>query len=229
MSHENGIHPEYKPATIRCACGNVIQTRSTRGDLKVEICSACHPFFTGTQKFWTPKAGLTGSRRNIPRRSNQTILFRRFKMVLVKEQLLVQKLEAIVQRYDQIEQLLSDPKINVQEVQRLGKERSDLIPAVEAYQEHRQLLKAMQEAQVIYETSKNEPGLIELAERARELKNQQLTLEERIRGLLCATDLRTRRTHSWKSVRNRRRRGGFVCGRALSDVHQKCRSGDDGV
>jgi large subunit ribosomal protein L31 len=47
---KTGIHPEYKPATIRCACGNVIQTRSTRGDLKVEICSACHPFFTGTQK-----------------------------------------------------------------------------------------------------------------------------------------------------------------------------------
>jgi len=45
-----GIHPDYKPAMIRCACGNVIQTRSTRGDMKVEICSACHPFFTGTQK-----------------------------------------------------------------------------------------------------------------------------------------------------------------------------------
>ena len=45
-----GIHPEYKPATIRCACGNVINTRSTRGDMKVDICSACHPFFTGTQK-----------------------------------------------------------------------------------------------------------------------------------------------------------------------------------
>jgi large subunit ribosomal protein L31 len=47
---KSGIHPEYKPATIRCACGNTIKTRSTRGDIKVEICSACHPFFTGTQK-----------------------------------------------------------------------------------------------------------------------------------------------------------------------------------
>ena len=45
-----GIHPDYKTATIRCACGNTIKTRSTRGDIKVEICSACHPFFTGTQK-----------------------------------------------------------------------------------------------------------------------------------------------------------------------------------
>ena len=45
-----GIHPEYKEATIACACGAVFKTRSTRGDFSVEICSACHPFFTGKQK-----------------------------------------------------------------------------------------------------------------------------------------------------------------------------------
>ncbi len=44
------IHPEYKPAKIVCACGNVIETRSTVPELKVEICSSCHPFFTGKQK-----------------------------------------------------------------------------------------------------------------------------------------------------------------------------------
>jgi large subunit ribosomal protein L31 len=43
-------HPEYKPAKILCACGNEIATRSTRGDFHIEICSACHPFFTGKQK-----------------------------------------------------------------------------------------------------------------------------------------------------------------------------------
>ena len=46
-----GIHPEYKPARIRCVCGNVIETRSTRGDYEVQICCNCHPFFTGKQKF----------------------------------------------------------------------------------------------------------------------------------------------------------------------------------
>ncbi len=46
-----GIHPEYKPATITCACGEVIQTRSTKGSFRIEICSKCHPFFTGRQKF----------------------------------------------------------------------------------------------------------------------------------------------------------------------------------
>jgi large subunit ribosomal protein L31 len=44
------IHPKYEMTTISCACGNVIETRSTLKDVKVEICSACHPFFTGKQK-----------------------------------------------------------------------------------------------------------------------------------------------------------------------------------
>ena len=44
------IHPEYKKSTIACACGNTFETRSTVGDIKVEICSDCHPFFTGKQK-----------------------------------------------------------------------------------------------------------------------------------------------------------------------------------
>jgi large subunit ribosomal protein L31 len=44
------IHPNYGPAFIRCACGNVIETRSTKQDISVDICSACHPLFTGRQK-----------------------------------------------------------------------------------------------------------------------------------------------------------------------------------
>lgn len=44
------IHPVYVPARITCACGNVIETRSTRGSFHVEICANCHPFFTGKYK-----------------------------------------------------------------------------------------------------------------------------------------------------------------------------------
>ena len=47
---KKGIHPKYELTTITCACGNVIETRSTAKDIKVEICSKCHPFFTGKQK-----------------------------------------------------------------------------------------------------------------------------------------------------------------------------------
>jgi large subunit ribosomal protein L31 len=44
------IHPEYSQTTVRCACGNVVETGSTKKDISVEICSKCHPFFTGKQK-----------------------------------------------------------------------------------------------------------------------------------------------------------------------------------
>lgn len=47
---KQGIHPDYKTARIVCSCGNVIDTRSTRDELHVEICSVCHPFYTGKQK-----------------------------------------------------------------------------------------------------------------------------------------------------------------------------------
>lgn len=47
---KEGIHPKYEPTTVECACGSVVKTRSTKKDLKVEICSSCHPFFTGKQK-----------------------------------------------------------------------------------------------------------------------------------------------------------------------------------
>ena len=45
------IHPTYKESTIICACGETIRTRSTKPSIRVEICSKCHPFFTGKQKF----------------------------------------------------------------------------------------------------------------------------------------------------------------------------------
>jgi large subunit ribosomal protein L31 len=45
-----GIHPEYVESTIICACGEVVHTRSTRPQIRVEICSKCHPFYTGKQK-----------------------------------------------------------------------------------------------------------------------------------------------------------------------------------
>lgn len=47
---KSGIHPDLRPAKIDCACGNVIETRSTRGDFKIDICNVCHPFYTGKQK-----------------------------------------------------------------------------------------------------------------------------------------------------------------------------------
>ncbi len=47
---KEGLHPEYKETEVKCACGAVIKTSSTKSDLRVDICSNCHPFFTGKQK-----------------------------------------------------------------------------------------------------------------------------------------------------------------------------------
>jgi large subunit ribosomal protein L31 len=45
------VHPEYQECVVTCACGNTFKTRSTKKEIRVEICSQCHPFFTGKQKF----------------------------------------------------------------------------------------------------------------------------------------------------------------------------------
>ncbi|MDQ3767119.1 MAG: 50S ribosomal protein L31 [Actinomycetota bacterium] len=47
---KQGIHPDYKEAMVHCSCGNTFRTRSTKEDLHVELCSNCHPFYTGKQK-----------------------------------------------------------------------------------------------------------------------------------------------------------------------------------
>ncbi len=47
---KEGLHPEYKTATVKCACGETFETRSTKEDISIEICSKCHPFYTGKQK-----------------------------------------------------------------------------------------------------------------------------------------------------------------------------------
>ncbi|MEQ8785591.1 MAG: 50S ribosomal protein L31 [Pirellulaceae bacterium] len=48
---KDGIHPNYVETTVTCGCGNTFQTRSTRPELKIDICSACHPFYTGRLKY----------------------------------------------------------------------------------------------------------------------------------------------------------------------------------
>lgn len=54
---KQGVHPEYGPARIICACGNIIQTRSTKKEMHVEVCSNCHPFYTGSRQQLVEKGG----------------------------------------------------------------------------------------------------------------------------------------------------------------------------
>ena len=57
------IHPKYAATTITCACGNVVEVGSTRKDIRVEICSKCHPFFTGKQKLVDTEGRIERFRR----------------------------------------------------------------------------------------------------------------------------------------------------------------------
>ena len=66
---KEGIHPKYGDATITCACGNVIHTRSTKPEMQVNTCSACHPYFTGqkTMVREVSRFARPGLRRRLPR------------------------------------------------------------------------------------------------------------------------------------------------------------------
>jgi large subunit ribosomal protein L31 len=62
---KEGIHPKYENIHVKCACGNVFETRSTKGDIVVEICSQCHPFFTGKQKLVDTAGRVERFRRKV--------------------------------------------------------------------------------------------------------------------------------------------------------------------
>ncbi|OGL39211.1 MAG: 50S ribosomal protein L31 [Candidatus Schekmanbacteria bacterium RBG_16_38_11] len=69
---KKGIHPEYKDTIITCACGEVIQTRSTKQNLRIEICSKCHPFFTGKQKLMDTAGRVERFRRKYKKKGSET-------------------------------------------------------------------------------------------------------------------------------------------------------------
>ncbi len=69
---KKGIHPEYKEGVITCTCGNVIKTRSTRGSYTIEICSNCHPFFTGQQKLVDTEGKIEKFRRKYGKTSSKS-------------------------------------------------------------------------------------------------------------------------------------------------------------
>lgn len=66
-----GIHPDYVVCKVTCACGNSFQTRSVRDAIKVDICSACHPFYTGNQKFVDTAGRVDKFRRRYAKKAEQ--------------------------------------------------------------------------------------------------------------------------------------------------------------
>lgn len=60
---KEGIHPEYKVIKVTCACGNTFETRSTQSELTVDVCAACHPFYTGKQRLMDTQGRIDRFRR----------------------------------------------------------------------------------------------------------------------------------------------------------------------
>ncbi len=69
---KEGIHPKYVECTVRCACGYEFKTRSTKGKITTEICSNCHPFFTGKQKLVDSEGRVERFRRKYGKLSSPT-------------------------------------------------------------------------------------------------------------------------------------------------------------
>jgi large subunit ribosomal protein L31 len=69
---KEGIHPKYEKTSIRCACGEVIETSSTKQNMRVDICSKCHPFFTGKQKLVDTGGRVDRFKKRYNIQSNET-------------------------------------------------------------------------------------------------------------------------------------------------------------
>ena len=69
---KEGIHPKYEQTSIRCACGEVIETSSTKQNMRVDICSKCHPFFTGKQKLVDTGGRVDRFKKRYNIQSNET-------------------------------------------------------------------------------------------------------------------------------------------------------------
>jgi large subunit ribosomal protein L31 len=69
---KSGIHPEYVEATVHCACGNTFTTRSTKANLRIDLCSKCHPFFTGDQRLVDTGGQVERFMRRMARRRTGT-------------------------------------------------------------------------------------------------------------------------------------------------------------
>src|SRR5262245_48934842 len=83
---KTGIHPEYVECTVTCACGNSFQTRSTKPGIKLEICSNCHPFFTGRQKFVDTAGRVERFQKRFAKTGGETIKAAKKAAVMAKGQ-----------------------------------------------------------------------------------------------------------------------------------------------
>lgn len=83
---KTGIHPDYVECTVTCACGNTFATRSTRSSIKLEICSNCHPFFTGRQKLIDTAGRVERFQKRFAKTGGETVKLKKSPVKMAKGQ-----------------------------------------------------------------------------------------------------------------------------------------------
>jgi large subunit ribosomal protein L31 len=86
-----GIHPEYVECTVMCACGNTFQTHSTKPSIKLEICSSCHPFFTGRQKFVDTAGRVERFQKRFAKTGGETVKIKKSSVMAKGQKSTIQK------------------------------------------------------------------------------------------------------------------------------------------
>ncbi len=215
---KKGIHPVYKPSTISCACGNKVETFSTRGAFSVEICSAATRSTRASRSSSTRPAASSASRRSTARPRLRPRPYDRRRAALL-DQLLLEQARRRRGALRRAVGMLADPAVlaNRQQMQKLSKEHSDLRELVETFRQYRdRAARSSRRA-----SCKRIPEMRDLARQEEtELAREQERLEKHMKVLLMPKDPERREEHPPRDPRRHRRRGGgAVRRRSVPHVH----------
>ena len=191
------IHPKYETVTVGCACGESFQTRSTKGsNIRLEICSKCHPFFTGKQKLIDSAGRVERFHRKFGKRDatasakvfgqNRVLTLRPLSSMSDLEI----KLAALEQRYEQLTEELGKPELvaSPSAYQKQAKARSDLEPLVEKYRELKSVMNELNGAKEMASEG-DDPEMRALAEEElARLQSEEERLTQEVKLLLLPKD-----------------------------------------
>jgi peptide chain release factor 1 len=199
-----GIHPEYHEVEVRCACGNTFKTRSTKKEIRLEICSACHPLFTGKQKLIdsaasgeTGRGGTGVTRTGRPDRADATrdrqpTPPRRYTPNVNG---MIERLEEVQRRWDALRGEQASPEVlaDRKRLAEVSRKLREIEPVVEAFQAYRRLLDERSGAREMLE-QESDAELRSLAQDELDrLDGAIAAKEDQLKVLLLPTDPNDRR------------------------------------
>jgi len=187
---KSGIHPELKDATVECACGNVIKTRSLLGDFKVDICNVCHPFYTGKQKLLDTRGASSATAASTARSSPAKTAARgalRLPPCSFRHARKARRDRDALRRAHRPSGAAgnrAEPKL----MRELGKEHAELTKVVSVYRELKALRAGIADSKEIL-ANERDPEMQAMAkEELVALEKKSLETEERLKLLLLPKD-----------------------------------------